>query len=478
MSKQVREIGSIIGERIDYSGDVIPVFNKYNGEVLANVRCASREVVAEAVAEAVRTFRTTKLTPTERSGILLKAAQLVRERREEFARSMVREVGRTIRDCRVEVDRLINTLTISAEEAKRIAGHGVPIDGLAGHENRLAFTVRVPVGVIGAITPFNNPLNLTAHKIAPAIAAGNTVVLKPAEVAPITVMMLADVLREAGLPPGFLNVVNGLGGQTGQYLLEDERINMYTFTGSLGVGKHIKQTTGIRKVTLELGSNSPTIVHKDADNLDDIAQICAMRGFTATNGQACISVQRLYVHADIFDEFVAKLVDCAERIKMGDPELEETDLGPLISEKEARRIEEWVSEAVAAGARIVCGGRRNGVFFQPTVLTNVDAAMKVMCKEVFGPVINVVAYDDVDEVFRQVNDSEFGLQAGLFTSSLPLAMRAVYELEFGGVMINDVSTYRSDAMPYGGTKNSGLGKEGPRYAIEEMTDERIVVMKL
>lgn len=471
-------IGNIIGGRIDTSGETFPVFNKYSGEKLALVHKASREVTGEAVQNALETFKTHKLTPVERSAILMKTAELLSERKEEFARSLVREVGRTIRDCRMEIDRAINTFTIAAEEAKRIVGHAVPIAGTKGNENRLSFTIRVPVGIVCAITPFNNPINLTSHKIAPAIAAGNTVVLKPAELTPITVMMLVDLLREAGLPPGFLNVVNGFGHETGQYLLEDERINMYTFTGSLKVGKHIKQSTGVRKVTLELGSNSPNIIHRDAAPLDEIAALAAERGFVTVNGQACTSVQRLYVHEDIHDEFVEKMLRYTEKLKVGNPELEETDIGPLISEKEAKRVEEWVNEAVQEGAKVLCGGKREGSFYYPTIITNVKPDMRVMCQELFGPVINIVPYRDFDWVIRQANESEFGLQVGVFTNDLQLAMKAAHELEAGGVNINDMSSFRSDLMPYGGVKNSGLGKEGPRYAIEEMTDERIINIKL
>jgi acyl-CoA reductase-like NAD-dependent aldehyde dehydrogenase len=478
IKNDIPSIGSIVGDYVDYSGDTLPVFNKFTNDQIAVVHKANREVVSKAIENGHHTFKTKKMSPTERYNVLSKTAEILKERKEELALSLVREVGRTLKDCRVEVDRAAATFTISAEESKRIAGHGVPISAQSGNENRLSFTVRVPVGVICAITPFNNPLNLTAHKIAPAIAAGNTVVLKPAEVTPITVMLLVDILREAGLPSGFLNVVNGLGSETGQYLLEDERINMYTFTGSVGVGNHIKRTTGIRKVTLELGSNSPTIVHRDAEKLDEIAQLCALRGLSSTNGQACISVQRLYVHKNIHDEFVQYLVDVANQLKVGNPEEEETDIGPLISEKEANRIEEWVHEAVTHGARVLCGGERDGAFYKPTILTDVNSEMKVMCQELFGPVICVVPYDDIDWVFNQANDSTFGLQVGLFTTNLPLAMRAIHELEFGGVLINDVSTFRSDVMPYGGIKNSGIGKEGPRYAIEEMTDERIVILNL
>lgn len=472
------KIGSVIGGETIYKGETIPVLNKFTGEQLATVYSAEVDVVNAAIENAIQTFKTQKLSPTERYQILMKTSVLLKEHKEELALSLVREVGRTLKDCRVEVDRAAATFMISAEEAKRIAGHGVPIAGQEGNENKLSFTIRVPVGVIGAITPFNNPLNLTAHKVGPAIAAGNTVVLKPAEVAPITVMKLLDLMKEAGLPDGFINAINGFGRTTGQFLLEDDRINMYTFTGSVGVGKHIKSTTGIRKVTLELGSNSPTIVHEDAENIDQIAALCAARGLSATNGQACISVQRLFVHKNIHDHFVQKLINAAESLILGNPEDEKTDIGPLISEKEAKRIEDWVIEAASNGAKLLCGGKRSGAFFEPTIITNVTPDMKVMCQEIFGPVINVVPFEDIDQVFEQANQSKFGLQVGLFTSNLPLAMRAIHELEFGGVMINDVSTFRSDIMPYGGIKDSGLGKEGPRYTIEEMTDERTVVINM
>jgi len=472
------KIGSVIGGKTILEGEEIPVYNKFTGEQLAVVYSADLDVVTAAVDHAVQTFKTKKLSPTERYEVLRKTSELLKENKEELALTLVREVGRTLKDCRVEIDRAAATFLISAEEAKRIAGHGVPIAGQAGNENRLSFTIRVPVGVVAAITPFNNPLNLTAHKLGPAIAAGNTVVLKPAEVTPITVMKLLDIMKEAGLPDGFINTINGYGRTTGQYLLENENVNLYTFTGSVGVGKHIKSTTGIRKVTLELGSNSPTIVHEDAQNIDEVAALCAARGLSSTNGQACISVQRLFVHKKIHDQFTQKLIEAAQSLVLGNPEEEKTDIGPLISEREAVRIESWVNEAVSNGASLLCGGIRNGAFFEPTILTDVQPDMKVMCQEIFGPVINVVPYDDIDQVFAQANDSNFGLQVGLFTSNLPLAMRAVHELEFGGVMINDVSTFRTDVMPYGGLKDSGLGKEGPRYAIEEMTDEKVVVINM
>lgn len=476
--QELAVIGSYINGEDIHTGETLTVFNKHNGEPVAKVYIADKEVVDAAITNAAETFKKHKLSPTERYQVIVKVTELMAEQKEELARILVDEVGRTIKDCRVEVDRAIATFMIAAEEGKRIAGHGVPISGQAGHEARMAFTIRVPVGVVAAITPFNNPLNLVAHKVGPAIASGNTVVLKPAEVAPIATMKLVEMFKEAGLPDGFLNVVNGTGKDTGQPLLEDPRINLYTFTGSEAVGRHIKSTTGIRKVILELGSNSPTIVHKDAKNLDSIAEMCALRGFSSTNGQACISVQRLYVHEAIYDEFAKKLKESAEKLVVGDPHDEATDIGPLISEKEAIRVENWVHDAKQAGAEVLFGGERKDAFIYPTIMTEVQADMKVMCQEVFAPVINLVPYRDIDWVFEQANDSHFGLQVGFFTSDLGLALRAMHELEFGGVMINDVSAVRSDNMPYGGIKNSGIGKEGPKYTIEEMTDERVVVFNM
>lgn len=468
--------GNYIDGKWQVNDDMFAVMNKYTGEELARVSKASKEDVEKAVTSALHTFHTKKLSPVERYEILMRAADIIKERREELALILVAEVGKVLKDARGEIDRGIQTVIASAEEAKRIAGQGVPL-GQPGNENKMAFTVRVPVGVIGAITPFNFPFNLTVHKVGPALAAGNTIVLKPAEMTPIIAMKLAEILEEAGLPAGFLNVVNGFGPETGQYLLEDERIAMFTFTGSPGVGRHIKSTTGIRRVTLELGNNSPNIVHRDAPDLGKAAELCVTRGFSNA-GQACISVQRVYVHRDVYDSFVEQAVKVAHSLKVGDPTDPATDVGPMISEKEAKRAEAWISEAIAQGAKAACGGKREGAVLYPTVLVDVTPEMKVVCQEVFAPVISIIPFDDIEDAFRQANDSRLGLQVGLFTANLQLAMRAVHELEFGGVIINDVSTYRADVMPYGGVKDSGIGKEGPRWAVEEMTEERVVVINL
>ncbi|CAM3488566.1 aldehyde dehydrogenase family protein [Aeromicrobium ponti] len=465
----------INGEWIQ-SEDAIPVFHKYTGKQIASIGKASKEVVSQAVANSQSTFQTKKLSETERYDILMKVAEIVKQRKEELAHILVCEAGKVLKDARAEINRGIQTFIASAEEAKRIAGRGIPL-GLGGKENRMAFTLRVPVGVIGAITPFNFPFNLTAHKVGPAIAAGNTVVLKPTQVTPIIACKMVDIFQEAGLPPGFLNLVNGSGRETGEYLLEDERIAMFTFTGSPGIGRHIKSKTGIRKVALELGNNSPNIVHNDAPDFDKAAELCVTRGFSNA-GQACISVQRVYVHREVYDRFMEQAVKIAQSLKVGNPEEPTTDIGPMISEEEAKRAEEWIMEAVAQGAKVVSGGQRNGSLLYPTILASVTDDMKVVCQEVFAPVISIFAFDDIEEVFRKANDSNMGLQAGLFTSNLSLAMRAAQELHFGGVIINDVSTYRADVMPYGGVKDSGIGKEGPHFTVQEMTDEKLVVINL
>lgn len=454
----------------------IPVTHKYTGEVIATIAKAKRQHVEDAVTRALETFRRSALTPSQRSDILLEASRIAEKRREELELSLVREVGKTRKDARGEMDRVINTLRLSSEEAKRIAGEMVPLAATPGAENRLGFAIRVPKGVIGAITPFNYPLLLSTHKVAPAIAAGNTVVLKPATATPIASFLLVELLEQAGLPKGHVNIVTGSGSQVGDWLLDDPRIAMYTFTGSAEVGAAIKQRSGLRPVALELGNNSPNIVHEDAD-LDLAARLIAQRSFHNA-GQACIAVQRILVAESVAEAFTEAYLKEVRQLRVGDPEDPETDVGPMISEAEAIRAESWVQEAIAQGAELLCGGRREGAVFHPTVLTRTTPAMKVNCLEVFAPVVTIIPYRTIEEAFAIANASSYGLQAGIFTNDLNIAMRAARVLEYGGVIINDVSTYRNDVMPYGGIKNSGLGKEGPRYAIEEMTDLRMVVMNL
>jgi acyl-CoA reductase-like NAD-dependent aldehyde dehydrogenase len=454
----------------------IPVYHKYTGECIAQIAKAEQHHVSDAVEKASKTFKQDSLTPFQRYKILLKASELMEARRDEMELSLIREVGKTRKDAMNELDRTINTLRLSAEEAKKIHGEMIPLQATEGSENRLGFTIRVPKGVIGAITPFNYPLLLSTHKIAPAIAAGNTLVVKPATVTPIATFLLLEVLEEAGLPKGYINIVTGAGSQVGEWLLDEERIAMYTFTGSGEVGRHIKERSGMRPVALELGNNSPNIVHLDAD-LELAARQTAARSFHNA-GQACIAVQRIYVHESVFQEFSELYIAEVKQLKVGNPEDPDTDVGPMISEKEAIRTEEWVNEAISEGATSLLPVKREGALFYPAVLVDTKPEMKVVCREVFAPVVTIIPYNDLDDAFAQANDSEYGLQAGIFTRDLNIAMKAARVLEYGGVVINDVSTYRNDVMPYGGVKNSGLGKEGPRYAVEEMTEERMVVINL
>lgn len=454
----------------------IPVLHKYTGECIARIAKACQQHVTEAVEAAWETFKADKLTPFQRYKILLKASELMEERRDEMVQSLIREVGKTRKDARNELDRTINTLRLSAEEAKKIHGEMIPLQATEGSENRLGFTIRVPKGVIGAITPFNYPLLLSTHKIAPALAAGNTLVVKPATVTPIATFLLVEILEEAGMPKGYVNIVTGAGSQVGEWLLDEERIAMYTFTGSGEVGRRIKERSGMRPVALELGNNSPNIVHLDAD-LELAARQTASRSFHNA-GQACIAVQRIYVHESVMQAFSDLYISHVLQLKVGNPEDPETDVGPMISEKEASRTEEWVQEAISQGARSLLPVKREGALFYPAVLVDTRPEMKVVCREVFAPVVTIIPYSDLEDAFTQANDSEYGLQAGIFTRDLNVAMKAARVLEYGGVVINDVSTYRNDIMPYGGIKNSGLGKEGPRYAVEEMTEERMVVINL
>ncbi|MFC0471468.1 aldehyde dehydrogenase family protein [Halalkalibacter kiskunsagensis] len=451
------------------------VLNKYTQEVIAKASYAEEQDVHDAVKAAKEALKIS-LSPYERYTILKKSAEALIERLEEVAQVLAEEVGKPISESRGEVERAAQTLEISAEEAKRIHGEGIPVEAAPGSENRQAFTKRVPVGVVAAITPFNVPLNLVCHKVGPALAAGNSVVLKPAEVTSVSALILTEIFEKAGLPAGKLNLITGKGSQTGTWLLENQDVNMYTFTGSPGVGKLIREKAGLRKVALELGNNSATIVHKDA-NIEQAATLTAQKSFNNA-GQVCISVQRVYVHEDIYETFIEKMKTATNALVVGDPKDPATNVGPMIAEKEAMRVEEWVNEAVFQGAKVETGGKRDGVFYAPTILSNVNDDMKVCREEVFGPVVAVDTYRDEDEVISRVNDSDYGLQAGLFTNNLAFAMKAANLIEVGGLIINDTSGYRVDQMPYGGVKQSGTGKEGPKYAIEEMTEERIIVFNL
>jgi acyl-CoA reductase-like NAD-dependent aldehyde dehydrogenase len=475
MANDIKQYGLLINNEWVNKSETMDVLNKYSGEVAGTTAVADKADVDAAVAAAKAAVKL-PLSPYERYSILSKVASLLQERREQFAQVMAAEVGKPIRDSRIEVDRAAQTLIISAEEAKRIHGEGIPVEASPGSENRMAFTLRVPVGVVAAITPFNVPLNLVCHKVGPAIAAGNSVVLKPAEPTPFMALMLAELFIEAGLPAGRLNVLTGVGPDIGEWLTSNPDVAMFSFTGSPRVGHWIRQRAGIRKVALELGNNSATIVHHDC-NLDQAAALVAGKSFNNA-GQVCISVQRVYVHESVQQAFLDKLTAQTAKLVVGNPFEETTDIGPMISLKEAERVESWIQEAVSQGARIVTGGTREGAVVVPTILADVNADMKVSCQEVFGPVVSVDTYSGIEEAIAKVNNSSYGLQAGLFTKDLGFAMKAAKEIEVGGLIVNDASAYRADAMPYGGVKMSGNGKEGPKYVIEEMTEERIVVFNL
>ncbi|MER3422120.1 MAG: aldehyde dehydrogenase, partial [Nitrospiraceae bacterium] len=396
-------------------------------------------------------------------------------RREEFAQMITAEAGKPITDARREVGRAIQTFTVAAEEAKRIPGEVVPLDWTPGMESYLGIARRFPIGPILGITPFNFPLNLVAHKVAPSLAAGNPIVLKPAPQTPLTALMLGEVILEAGLPAGALSMLP-CENTVAEQMVMDPRFKMLSFTGSAAVGWMLKAKCGKKRVTLELGGNAGVIVEPDAD-LDVAAQRCVAGGYVYA-GQSCISVQRIYAHQSVYDTFLEKLLARVAALKVGDPLDETTVVGPLINEATARRVEEWVEEAVAQGARVRIGGKRKGSLFEPTVLTDVTPSMKVSCQELFGPVLTVSPYIRFDEALAALNDSQYGLQAGVFTRDVEKVFRAYRELEVGAVLVNEIPTFRADHMPYGGVKDSGLGREGLRYAVEEMTELKLLVVNM
>jgi acyl-CoA reductase-like NAD-dependent aldehyde dehydrogenase len=451
------------------------VVDPYRKEPVWLAPNSTKAELEKAVAAAVAAKSTIAAMPGyERAALLRRVAALLRERTDAVAEVMARETGKAIRDARAEVARSQDTIDLSAEEAVRIEGAHVPLDGSAMGAGKIAMMLRFPVGVVAGITPFNAPFNLACHKVAPAVASGNAIVLKASPQAPMVVHELAKMFVDAGTPAGVVNVL--YGAEVGPALVRDPHIDFVTFTGSTRVGTEIKAASGLRRVALELGGNGPTIVAADAD-VARAAPLCA-RSAMRLAGQSCISVQTVHVHSSIYAAFVKQLTAAVKLLKFGDPMDEATDVGTLIDENAARRVESWVQEAVAQGARLMTGGKRHGAGLEPTVLADVKPAMKVVCDEVFGPVVSVMPFDDIDMVFNMISASNFGLQCGVFTQSLELAMRAIKALRTGGVIVNGPSTWRVDQLPYGGIKDSGIGREGPRYAIREMTDERLVVFNM
>jgi acyl-CoA reductase-like NAD-dependent aldehyde dehydrogenase len=464
-------------ERVGASstGDEIVVSSPYDGHEIDRVPACGAEEVTRAVALATTARREQTLAPWQRAEILDRAAHLLAQRTEEFARIIAEEAAKPIKTARVEAQRAVSTFTFASVEARRLAGDVIPLDASDVGDGKIGFTLRMPIGVVGAISPFNFPLNLVAHKLAPAIAAGCPVVLKPASQTPLSAIALAELLLdECGLPSGHLNVVTGGGGTVGNAIVDDPDIALITFTGSPEVGWGIKSRAPHKKVGLELGNNAPVIIEPDGD-VSTAATKIAVAGFSHA-GQSCISTQRVYLHESIADTFLDELVPKVDALVVGDPLDEATDVSALISTSERERVEGWIDEAVAAGAKVATGGvERDGVL-APTVLTHVQPDMKVCNLEVFGPVIAVQTYRDVDDAFRLANDTRYGLQAAIFTRDLPLALRAARELDFGGVLVNEVPTWRTDQMPYGGVRDSGNTREGPRYAVHEMTETRLVVL--
>lgn len=457
-------------------GEPIPVRNKYSGAVIATIPSATRDNVDAAISAAARAAVLMAEMPAHRrAAILAAASRLIQERREEFARTIAAEAGKALKYARIEVDRGISTFIFAAEEAKRLHGETVPLDAAAAGEGYFGFYVRRPVGVIVAISPFNFPLNLVAHKVAPALAAGNAVVLKPASWTPLTAVLLVETLTEAGLPAGALNLVTGPGATVGTWLVEDERVNKITFTGSAEVGRRITARAGIKKITLELGNTSPVIIAPDAD-LDLVARRAAV-GAYYNSGQVCLSVQRIFSDRTVYEPFTERFIAATSAMVVGDPLEEDVDVGPMIDVGEAERIEGWVAEAAAAGARVAVGGRRDGPVYWPTALTDVRPEMKVVAQEAFAPVASVMPYDEFEDALRQADATPYGLQASIFTKNLDRVFAALRRLNFGGIIINDTPTFRVDHMPYGGNRQSGLGREGVRYAMEEMTNIQMVAIR-
>ncbi|PLX69090.1 MAG: aldehyde dehydrogenase [Denitrovibrio sp.] len=466
----------IDGKWVD-TGKTLDVNRPYDNSLVDTICVASVEDTEKAIQAAFKAKAIMKnLTAAERGQILDNVAALIDRDKEEIAQIITAEAGKGLLFSRGEAGRTVENFKFAADEARRLGGELIPFDASASGANRFGYYKHYPIGVVGAITPFNFPLNLVAHKVGPAIAAGNAVILKPASSTPLTSVKLVELLLEAGLPPEGINLVVGSGSVVGNAMVESELINMITFTGSPGVGLGIKSKAGIKKVTLELGSNSAAIIHEDADIKYAVPK-CVIGGF-ANSGQVCISIQRIYIHESRYDEFRNMFVDAVKASAYGDPESEKTLVGPMIDENEAARAESWIKAAVAGGAKVAVGGGRKGTMLEPTVLEDVTEDMTVIREEAFAPLVCIMKYKTLDEAIEKVNDSQFGLQAGIFTNDIKNAFTAIDELEVGGVMVNDMPTFRVDQMPYGGLKLSGTGREGPKFAIEEMTELKTVMINL
>ncbi|HET9324190.1 MAG TPA: aldehyde dehydrogenase family protein [Gaiellaceae bacterium] len=462
------------GEWVE-TGEWHEVRSPYSGEVVGRVAKAGADETRRAIDAAEEAMRD-PLPLHRRAEILVRVAGALGRRHDEVARLISDEAGKPLKAAKVEASRAMSTYTFSAVEARKLAGEMIPMGASQAGEGKLAFTLREPIGVVGAISPFNFPLNLVAHKIAPALAAGCAVVLKPAAQTPLSALLLAELEDEAGLPPGWLNVVVGPSAEIGDVLVEDPRVKAITFTGSSGVGWKLRERAARKRVNLELGNATPLIIERDAD-VEAAATATAQHGFSFA-GQSCISIQRVYVHESLYDNFVARLVPKVEGLVLGDPADEDTDVGPVIDSAARDRILGWIDEARSGGAEVLTGGELEGELIRPTVIANPGPELKVSCEEVFGPVVTVNRYSTLDEAIDAANATDYGLQAGIFTGSVATAFEAAQRLEFGGVIVNEAPTFRADQMPYGGVKNSGNTREGPAYAVRELTEDRLVVIDL
>jgi len=465
------------GEWLDLDR-TMDVRDPQDDSLIDTVPMASADDMLASIDAAVAGAQRARCLPThQRMAILSQGADYIAAHHEDYARTIAREGIKTIREARKEVTRCIDTLRISAEEARRLAGETIPFDQRPGSEHRLGYFVREPVGIVGAITPFNDPLNLVAHKVGPALAAGNAIIVKPDSKTPLSALKLAQALMASGLlPRGVLQVITGRGSEIGDVLVRDPRIRMISFTGGLEVGQDIAGKAGLKKIGMELGSNAPVIVMPDADL--ELAVEANVSGAFWAAGQNCLHVQRLLVHDAIYERFVSRFVARSEAYRVGDKLDEQTAMGCLINEAAARRVEQMVQEALAAGATLLAGGQRQGTLFAPTVLENVPAACSLARDEVYGPVTILYRFHTLDEAIAVANDVDYGLQAGIFTRDLQTAFRAAAELHVGGVMINESTDYRIDAMPFGGVKGSGLGREGVKFAVQEMTEPKVVCFNL
>jgi acyl-CoA reductase-like NAD-dependent aldehyde dehydrogenase len=462
----------LIGGEWVETGEWIDIRSPYSGDVVGRVAKAGARQTCQALDGAEKAMRE-PLPAHKRAEILVKVAAALGRRHDEVARLISDEAGKPLKAARVEAQRAMSTYTFAAVEARKLAGEMIPMDAAQAGTGKLAFTLRQPIGIVGAISPFNFPLNLVAHKLAPALAAGCAVVLKPASQTPLSALLLAELEEEAGLPPGWLNVVVGPASEIGDVLVEDERVKLITFTGSSGVGWALRERAPKKRVNLELGNATPVMVAADAD-VSLAATKVAQNAFSFA-GQSCISVQRVYVERHVYDQFVEALLPLVEALKVGDPADEETDVGPVIDEDARTRILEWIG---TSRGEVLTGGELDGELIPPTVIANPAPDAQVSCEEVFGPVCTVTAVDSLDEAIELANGTRYGLQAGIFTTTLANALTAAQRLEFGGVTVNEAPTFRSDQMPYGGVKDSGNTREGPHYAVREMTEERLVVVEL